>query len=163
MIRRPPRSTRVRSSAASDVYKRQQVVAVKRGTEDIVQDLLRTKQIMQSIVVNAQKQANDSLNNIQLDQPQDDNTIPVAPQLDDMPDEQTIITKPVTPNVYKPIQLFIERPDPTLTKTIVPEKKISQPIEKPFWLKPASDKPCLLYTSDAADDLTRVDLGGRRI
>ena len=24
-------------------------------------------------------------------------------------------------------------------------------------------KACLLYTSDAADDLTRVDLGGRRI
>src|SRR5665811_2578608 len=24
-------------------------------------------------------------------------------------------------------------------------------------------KDCLLYTSDAADDLTRVDLGGRRI
>src|SRR5665811_2635130 len=23
-------------------------------------------------------------------------------------------------------------------------------------------EPCLLYTSDAADDLTRVDLGGRR-
>ena len=23
--------------------------------------------------------------------------------------------------------------------------------------------PCLLYTYDAADDLTRVDLGGRRI
>src|SRR5665811_2499743 len=23
--------------------------------------------------------------------------------------------------------------------------------------------PCLLYTSDAADDLTRVDLGGRRM
>src|SRR5665254_11491 len=27
----------------------------------------------------------------------------------------------------------------------------------------AQDSPCLLYTSDAADDLTRVDLGGRRI
>ena len=25
------------------------------------------------------------------------------------------------------------------------------------------NEPCLLYTSDAADDLTRVDLGGRRI
>src|SRR5665811_60596 len=25
------------------------------------------------------------------------------------------------------------------------------------------NNPCLLYTSDAADDLTRVDLGGRRI
>src|SRR5665811_1740826 len=31
MIRRPPRSTRVRSSAASDVYKRQ----VYMGTEDV--------------------------------------------------------------------------------------------------------------------------------
>src|SRR5665811_462248 len=27
----------------------------------------------------------------------------------------------------------------------------------------AAYKGCLLYTSDAADDLTRVDLGGRRI
>src|SRR5665811_787537 len=27
----------------------------------------------------------------------------------------------------------------------------------------AQYKSCLLYTSDAADDLTRVDLGGRRI
>ena len=27
----------------------------------------------------------------------------------------------------------------------------------------AGSQPCLLYTSDAADDLTRVDLGGRRI
>src|SRR5665811_1597608 len=27
----------------------------------------------------------------------------------------------------------------------------------------AMNVPCLLYTSDAADDLTRVDLGGRRI
>ena len=26
-----------------------------------------------------------------------------------------------------------------------------------------SARPCLLYTSDAADDLDRVDLGGRRI
>ena len=40
------------------------------------------------------------------------------------------------------------------------------------WSKCAVDIPdaschwyitCLLYTSDAADDLTRVDLGGRRI
>src|SRR5665811_2006520 len=29
--------------------------------------------------------------------------------------------------------------------------------------RPGSPTPCLLYTSDAADDLTRVDLGGRRI
>src|SRR5665254_13231 len=33
---------------------------------------------------------------------------------------------------------------------------IPHPPGYPFWT-------CLLYTSDAADDLTRVDLGGRRI
>src|SRR5665811_528609 len=27
----------------------------------------------------------------------------------------------------------------------------------------SGSKACLLYTSDAADDLTRVDLGGRRV
>src|SRR5680860_1921459 len=32
---------------------------------------------------------------------------------------------------------------------------------RPRWLPPA--RPCLLYTSDAADDLLCVDLGGRRI
>src|SRR5665811_2628457 len=30
-------------------------------------------------------------------------------------------------------------------------------------VRPTTRLPCLLYTSDAADDLTRVDLGGRRI
>ena len=33
----------------------------------------------------------------------------------------------------------------------------------PFLNKEIKCKSCLLYTSDAADDLTRVDLGGRRI
>src|SRR5665811_550678 len=31
------------------------------------------------------------------------------------------------------------------------------------WLRDVKADACLLYTSDAADDLTRVDLGGRRI
>ena len=35
-------------------------------------------------------------------------------------------------------------------------KKIDKPHDKLF-------KDCLLYTSDAADDLLCVDLGGRRI
>src|SRR5665811_714953 len=46
MIRRPPRSTRVRSSAASDVYKRQHI---RRGADpemrqrlEVVQDLLES-------------------------------------------------------------------------------------------------------------------------
>ena len=35
MIRRPPRSTRVRSSAASDVYKRQMTISFLDGTKDV--------------------------------------------------------------------------------------------------------------------------------
>ena len=31
------------------------------------------------------------------------------------------------------------------------------------WAKNKNITPCLLYTSDAADDLLRVDLGGHRI
>jgi len=45
--------------------------------------------------------------------------------------------------------------------SVAPEGK-----ENMFFLVPVSTElkdNCLLYTSDAADDLTRVDLGGRRI
>ncbi len=108
-----------------DVQYKGQIVALKRGAEDVILDLLRTKQIMQSIVVNAQKQANDSINNIQLEQQQEDNTIPVAPLLDDIPDEQPIAGK-LMPGVTAP-----------------PENKISQPMEKSFWINP----PNVLKTS----------------
>ena len=120
-----------------------QVVAVKRGTEDIIQDLLTTKQIMQNIVVNAQKQANDSVNNIQLDQQQDDNIIPVAPQLENIPDEKPVTNK-TTPAITKPVKTIppsIEKPFANLPKPAIADKKINQKIEKPFWLKPAMTKP----------------------
>src|SRR5665811_1393701 len=42
MIRRPPRSTRVRSSAASDVYKRQLIALRPRPLRKIVGDHLRS-------------------------------------------------------------------------------------------------------------------------
>src|SRR5665811_30466 len=44
-------------------------------------------------------------------------------------------------------------------------KERARGIEVSQALNPAQQviKICLLYTSDAADDLTRVDLGGRRI
>ncbi|MEJ7672207.1 MAG: hypothetical protein WKF59_05755 [Chitinophagaceae bacterium] len=75
-----------------DVQYKGQVVAVKRGVEDVVLDSLRTKQIMQNIVLNALKQANDSTKNIQLVQLPDENFIPVASQQNDIPDEQSITT-----------------------------------------------------------------------
>ena len=38
------------------------------------------------------------------------------------------------------------------------------PIHLPLtWLPSSGVRPCLLYTSDAADERSSVDLGGRRI
>ena len=45
---------------------------------------------------------------------------------------------------------------PDLENTIVNGQNAYEQINDHSWV-------CLLYTSDAADDLTRVDLGGRRI
>src|SRR5450756_2549548 len=50
MIRRPPRSTQSRSSAASDVYKRQLSGSVPEGT-NVVMDLRENYNIFCSIVV----------------------------------------------------------------------------------------------------------------
>ncbi|MEO5782798.1 MAG: hypothetical protein ABIQ07_05975 [Ginsengibacter sp.] len=120
-----------------------QVVAVKRGSEDVIQDLLRTKQMMQTIVIAAQQQANDSINNIQLDQQPDDNIIPVAPHLDDIPHEQPINNKPPAVIIapVKTIPSSIEKPIANPSKVNVADKKINEKIEKPFWLKPAMSKP----------------------
>lgn len=131
-----------------NVQYKNQIVAVKRGAEDMVQDLLRTKQMMQTIVIAMQQQANDSINNIQLEQ-HDDNIIPVAQQHEDIPDEQplTVTPKSVVTTPVTTIPSSTEKPTATLAKTSVPgkpivvEKKASIPAEKPFWLRAAMTKP----------------------
>src|SRR5665809_170729 len=54
-------------------------------------------------------------------------------------------------------------PQPPLDPNVPLRIQVTPPpglrIEGRAWL----DNPCLLYTSDAADDLLCVDLGGRRI
>lgn len=131
-----------------NVQYKDQLIAVKRGAQDIILDSLRAKQIMQAIVANAQKQANDSINNIQLVQPQEDNNIPVASQIENVPEEKISIDKPVTPAAEKAIPLSTEKPNPA--PEVVPEKKvpspipankISHPFEKPFWLRAADARP----------------------
>ncbi len=65
-----------------------QVVAVRRGAEDIKTDSLKTIQLMKALVANAQKQSMDSADNIQLVQPKDDNSVPVSyPQHDKLLNE----------------------------------------------------------------------------
>ena len=44
-----------------------------------------------------------------------------------------------------------------------PARLLQLILEKSGYLSDLLSSGCLLYTSDAADDLTRVDLGGRRI
>lgn len=129
-----------------------QIVGVKRGAEDIIQDSLRTKQLMQMLVANAQKAANDSINNIQLEQIKDDNNVPLATQVDELPDEQTTTVKPITATPNLPIQPSTEKPIATpitnpenekaksTDKIIVPEKKFSNSNAKPFWF-PSASKP----------------------
>lgn len=114
-----------------------QIVAVKRGTEDIVQDLLRTKQIMQNIILNAQKQVNDSIKNIQLDQ-QDDNIIPASPRFDDVSNEQAVTEKikpVINPDSHHAVKTIVPE------KIVVSEKKIITPATAPFWLQAATAKP----------------------
>lgn len=114
-----------------NVQYRGQVVAVKRGVQDILQDSLRTKQLMESLVTNAQKQANDSTKNIQLDQLPEDNTVPAAPRFDDIGDE------PVVADESMPVIIMDTAQK---AKTIVTEKKISPPVDKSIKLKTIPDK-----------------------
>ncbi len=126
-----------------DVQYKGQVVAVKRGAEDIKMDSLRAKQIMLAIVASAQKAANDSAKNIQLAQQQDDNNILLASVSNDsMPDEninqaipsikkETIIpanTNGATPVINKP------KPQNELSNTVdhKPFKKKNIPATKIF-------------------------------
>ena len=62
-------------------------------------------------------------------------------------------------DVYKR-QMLNETPS-LLTAVLLPEMKTSKPIAVRLLI--TLSMTCLLYTSDAADDLLCVDLGGRRI
>ena len=94
MIRRPPSSTQSRSSAASDVYKRQVLLY----------------------------------------------------------DFEILHDESVAPNVIH----MVNMDSPALTSALpLARRAVKILVDK--------EHPCLLYTSDAADDLPCVDLGGRRI
>jgi len=117
-----------------------QVVAVKRGIEDIVQDSLKTKQIMLAIIAMAQKQANDSINNIQLVQPQEDNIVPAAMHFNDIPGEQNMIDKSIPVNAEVAEKKVITTDKKIIssnTKNKIPETKTSNVTARPFWLNPA--------------------------
>ena len=53
-----------------------QIIAEKRGAQEVKMDSMRTIQLMKLLVANAIREANDTLHNIQLIQPPEENTIP---------------------------------------------------------------------------------------
>ena len=63
-----------------------QVVAVRRGSNEIKMDSLRSVEIMKSIIADAQKRTNDTAN-IQLKQSDDDDNINTSKEIENAPDE----------------------------------------------------------------------------
>ena len=115
-----------------NVQYKNQVVAKRKGAEDIAADSLRTLQIMQMLAAKAQQQANDSLQMIQPDNnrntvdstmiqqsiQRDDNDEPAATETSGQPAVQS--TVPTVVNNAKPL---IVKPRAT--------KPILKPVQKP--------------------------------
>ena len=78
-----------------------QIVATRRGTQEIKADSERSVEIMKSLIANAQKQS-DEENNIQLSQqPQDNSSVNISKELGNTPDENKLRIS-VTPPIHVP-------------------------------------------------------------
>ena len=120
MIRRPPRSTLDRSSAASDVYKRQAQTDRVEGDRSPVVHVLKP----------GSERREGELKGLA------EQDVPLA-RRNDSGRGADLDPQP---------QLSLDAPG-----RVVPEPLAQQELH-----------PCLLYTSDAADERSSVDLGGRR-
>ncbi len=130
-----------------------QIVGVKRGLEDVIQDSLRTKQLMQLIVANALKQSYDSIN-IQLVQQPGDDIIPANILPDNFTDLRSDTTATQTTAPVKTIAVD-SNAKTAIAKVNASQKEILQPIKKSFPLKPPIDKPSGgLKKPDIRDKLT---------
>ena len=137
-IRRPPRSTLDRSSAASDVYKRQVMAVLVILAVGLIMffvvghKILQAESVMRCDEVDAGKRASPA------------HLVEIA-----------AAGKPICqlgnlPSVSLPI------PADRITVLSVPFSPADREITDLV-------SACLLYTSDAADERSSVDLGGRRI
>jgi cell division protein FtsQ len=111
-----------------------QVVAVRRGANEIKMDSLRSVQIMKALIADAQKHTDDSTN-IQLVQPADDNSgINTSKEVENIPDEDS--KKNVREDDKDPVPVPIKVPEKPTSNIQRPTKKNavtsnSSSIEKP--------------------------------
>jgi cell division protein FtsQ len=112
-----------------------QLVAKRKDAADVSADSLRTLQVMQMIAENAERMAEDSLNNIQPDNDRNTvnpNMIQQSIQRDEGGGDDP--TNPATGSGNTtPV---IATPKPTVTKPVTPK-----PAAKPVTTKPAANKP----------------------
>lgn len=94
-----------------------QVVAKIRGAEDVVEDSLRTLQLMQLIVYNAEKRSGDSLQN---NMPDNDNNVV----------DSSMIQQSIQRDEYSDISNTIEMPKPTKQTITQPVLNSNQLTEK---------------------------------
>lgn len=129
--------------SAIDVQYKGQIIGVRRGATEIKMDSLRSVQIMKALIADAQRNTNDSAN-IQLDQPEDDNSeINTSKENETIPDEdsKTIINNndenaaPLKP-VHLPEKTATS--SQTSTKGNVKETNSSS-VEKPKIVKPTKN------------------------
>ncbi len=121
-----------------DVQYNNQVVAKRRGAEDVAADSLRTLQLMQLIADRAQKAAGDSLQTIQPDTKSntvDSSMIQQSIQRDENV-ESPVITSPVQPVIQNNAPVIINKPvvikkeNKQIVKPVqrtVPKKPVQQP------------------------------------
>src|SRR5450756_3158841 len=132
MIRRPPRSTQSRSSAASDVYKRQSLDSdlgpVRAGVGDQF-----------------------------IDGGSDWGLVDLTAwrKVCGLTEHHAVVCCKQGGSVVRVIETIFGKSGEAVPFPLV--------YPAPGWVPGGHVEVCLLYTSDAADDLLCVDLGGRRI
>jgi hypothetical protein len=104
-----------------------QIVAKRRGAEDVTADSLKAIQLMQLIATNAEKQASDSLQTIQQDNSNntaDSTIIQQSMERDDIDGVETISNQAVQ-------QPTVVAPKPVVVKPPVVKPANHKPIVKP--------------------------------
>ena len=132
MIRRPPRSTLDRSSAASDVYKRQAHLIFDTATKALLEQIETIIKLIRSKGVGIYFCTQDP---------------------SDVPES---VLGQLGLKVQHSLRAFTAKDRTTIKKTAQ-----NYPITEFYDTEELIT--CLLYTSDAADEWSSVDLGGRRI
>eukprot|EP00657_Telonema_sp_P-1_P009506 TRINITY_DN373_c0_g1_i17.p1 TRINITY_DN373_c0_g1~~TRINITY_DN373_c0_g1_i17.p1 ORF type:complete len:179 (-),score=66.95 TRINITY_DN373_c0_g1_i17:95-631(-) len=169
MIRRPPRSTQSRSSAASDVYKRQCVARhlTSTGEPTIRRGQFATPPKQEGPRVNDQIRVRE----VRLIGANGENhgVVTTAEAMNIAADSGLDLVE-ISPNAEPPVCKVLDygkfKYEQQKKANAARKNQKTQEV-KEIKMRPGIDvhdyQTCLLYTSDAADDLLCVDLGGRRI